>query len=334
MQEEGLACAGPFWLARVAGRELLDTTDGDVAVGDALVLPASGASLVRQTLPVVTADGARFELLCIAPAGTWRHALYWLPALGISARRYLPLAEALAARGIAVVIHEWRGIGSSSRRAGRQCNWGYREILEDDVPAAHEVLRARWPQVTWCLGGHSLGGQIAMLRAALAPTEYAGIVLVASGAPYWRQFRRKWLLAAAFVLAPCLAWLCGCLPGRRIHFGGREARGVIADWARTGRSGRYTVRGFAVDLEQALAELRTPVLGLHLADDWLGPARSLHYLLGKAPLARRDVETLDAQALGVAAATHFAWMQTPQTVAARSARWIHALPASAHGCLS
>lgn len=332
MQQEGLACAGPFWLARIAGRGfLLNTTDGGSAIGGALVLPASDASLVRHTLPVVTADGSRFELLCIAPAGTWRHALYWLPALGISARHYLPLAEALAARGIAVVIHEWRGIGSSSRRASRQCSWGYREILEDDLPVAHRVLRARWPRVTWCLGGHSLGGQIALLRAALTPAEYAGIVLVASGAPYWRQFRRGWLLAGAFVLAPCLAWLCGYLPGRRLRFGGREARGVIADWARTGRSGRYIVPGLAVDLERALAKLRTPVLGLRLADDWLGPARSLQYLLDKVPLARRSVETLDAQALGVQSATHFAWMQTPQAVAARSARWIQTLPASPPG---
>lgn len=294
-------------------------------------MPASGVAWVRHTLPVVSADGSRFELLCIAPTGRWQHALFWLPALGVSARHYLPLAEALAGRGVAVVIHEWRGIGSSNRRASRQCSWGYRELLEDDLPAAHEVLCARWPRVTWCVGGHSLGGQIAMLRAALAPAAYAGIVLVASGAPYWRRFRHGWLLAGAFVLAPCLAWAWGYLPGRRLRFGGREARGIIADWARTGRSGRYLVRGVAVDLEQALAKLRTPVLGLRLADDWLGPARSLQYLLDKAPLARRSMATLDAQALGVESATHFAWMQAPQAVATRSAGWIQALPVSPPG---
>ena len=37
--------------------------------------------------------------------------------------------------GVAVVMHEWRGIGSSDRRAGRRCNWGYRELLQDDLPA-------------------------------------------------------------------------------------------------------------------------------------------------------------------------------------------------------
>lgn len=291
-----------------------------------VILPLDGSKLVHRVLPVTSSDGSRFELLCILPAGEWRRALYWLPALGISARHYLPLAEALAARGIAVVIHEWRGIGSSSRRASRQCNWGYREILQDDLPAAQTVLRMHWPQATWSVGGHSLGGQIAMLRAALVPADYVGIVLVASGAPYWRQFRHGWLIAGALVLAPGLAWLVGYLPGRQIRFGGREARGVIADWARTGRSGRYSVRGWAVDLERALAALRVPVLGLHLADDWLGPMSSLRYLVGKAPLAAHCVDTVSAQELGVERATHYAWMQAPQAVAVRGAAWIKALP--------
>ena len=183
----------------------------------------------------------------------------------------------------------------------------------------------------WCVGGHSLGGRIAMLRAALTPPEYAGIVLVASGAPYWRQFRRGWLLAGAFVLAPCLAWLCGYLPGRRLRFGGREARGVIADWARTGRNGRYVVRGFAVDLEHALAELRTPVLGLRLADDWLGPARSLQYLLdqGATGAAQRG----DARCAGARRRVGNPFRLDADTTGGgrTSARWIQALPASPPG---
>ncbi len=307
---------------------LLNIADGDS--GDAAILaalPLVSPQLLHHTLPVSTGDGSRFELLCVTPAGAWQRALYWLPALGTSARHYLPLAEALAARGVAVVVHEWRGIGSSNRRAGRQCTWGYRDILEDDLPSARAVLRAHWPRAMWHVGGHSLGGQIAMLQAALTPDAYAGIVLVASGAPYWRRFRHAGLLATAYVLAPYLASLCGYLPGRRIRFGGNEARGLIADWARTGRSGRYAARGLTVDLEQALHALRTPVLGLCLADDWLAPPASLRYLLDKAPLARHSVETLTAQTLGVDSATHFAWMQAPQPVAARIARWIEALPA-------
>ena len=321
MQTKGPVLAGPFCLARTGQAELRDASD---AARAGMALLTGGATVIRHTLPVVAGDHSRFELLCVAPEEPWHRALYWLPALGISARNYLPLAEALAARGICVVIHEWRGIGSSNLRASRHCNWGYREILQDDLPAAQDALRARWPHATWCIGGHSLGGQMAMLRAALQPAGYAGIVLVASGVPYWRQFRHAWLLAAAFVLAPCLVWLCGYLPGRRLGFGGREARRLIADWARTGRSGQYRVPGFAPDLEQALAALRTPLLGLCITDDWLGPMRSLRHLLDKAPLARRSMESISVSAPETTSRPHFAWMQAPQAIAERSASWITA----------
>src|SRR5471030_925392 len=109
--------------------------------------PSIIAMPVEQTvLPVSSVDGSRIELLCVHPAAEWQRLLYWLPAMGVPARHYLPLAEALAAQGVAVVVHEWRGIGSSNRRAGRRCNWGYRELLEDDLPAALSAVRARWPQ--------------------------------------------------------------------------------------------------------------------------------------------------------------------------------------------
>jgi predicted alpha/beta hydrolase len=274
-------------------------------------------------IPVAVADGSRFELLCAQPAGDWRRLLYWIPAMGIPARHYLPLAEALAAHGVAVAVHEWRGIGSSNRRAGRACDWGYRELLQDDLPAGLAVLRARWPQATCWLGGHSLGGQLGSLYASLHPAEFAGLLLVASGAPYWRRFRHGWLIGAAYVLAPWLAGLLGYLPGRRIGFGGNEARGVIADWSRTGRAGRYAAAGMPQDFEQQLASLQLPLLALRLRDDWLAPQASLDWLLGKLGPGERSVDVITPQDLG-GPADHFGWMKTPAPIAARIARWLAA----------
>ena len=68
-------------------------------------------------------------------------SLLWLPALGVAAKHYLPFAEVLAERGVAVFVHEWRGHGSSSLRAGRQHDWGYRELLELDLPASEDGMR-------------------------------------------------------------------------------------------------------------------------------------------------------------------------------------------------
>ncbi|MEW9573200.1 alpha/beta fold hydrolase [Rhodanobacter sp. Si-c] len=272
--------------------------------------------------PLTMTDGASVELLYVAPAGAPRELVYWLPAMGVPAKHYLPLAIALAARGVAVALHEWRGIGSSSLRAGRHGNWGYRELLEVDLPAGLAAMRARWPQARPWLGGHSLGGQLACLYASLHPAGTAGIVLVASGAPYWRRFRHGALIGFAYVLAPVLAALLGHLPGRRMGFGGNEARGVTADWARSGRRGRYAATGMAADFEQRLAALELPLLALRLRDDWLGPAASLDWLLGKLPHALRRHELVTPDDLGGQPADHFGWMKTPDTIATRIAGWI------------
>ena len=282
---------------------------------------ATGAPLL---LPVLSADGARFELLAHVPPGEWRELLFWIPALGVPARHYLPLAEALAARGVAMVVHEWRGIGSSDWRAGRHCDWGYRTLLEHDLPAASATVLARWPQARRWIGGHSLGGQFSLLHASRHPGAYAGALLVASGAPYWRCFRWRWLVGAAYLGAPWLAAACGYLPGRRIGFGGNEARTLIADWARSGRSGRYAAAGCDEDLEQQLAGLSLPVLAVRLQDDWLVPAASLDWLLGKLPRAAATRQVVDTAALGADRADHFGWMRTPAPIAARLAAWIAA----------
>lgn len=282
------------------------------------------SAAVPVVIPVTAVDGARFELLAVLPEGSWQRVLYWLPAMGIPARHYLPLAEALAAQGVAVVLHEWRGIGSSDRRAGRRCNWGYRELLHDDLPAGMAALRERWPQARCWLGGHSLGGQLSLLFASRHPTEFAGLLLVASGSPYWRRFRRGWLVGMAYVLSPLLAGVVGYLPGRRIGFGGNEARGVIADWARSGRSGRYAAAGMTQDFEPQLAALQLPLLGLRLADDWLGPQASLDWLLGKLGPAEQTVQVITTQHMGGLPADHFGWMRTPAPVATRIVRWLAA----------
>jgi predicted alpha/beta hydrolase len=279
---------------------------------------------VPVVIPVTAVDGARFELLAVLPQGSWQRVLYWLPAMGIPARHYLPLAEALAAQGVAVVLHEWRGIGSSDHRAGRRCNWGYRELLHDDLPAGLAALRERWPTARCWLGGHSLGGQLSLLFASLHPAEFAGLLLVASGSPYWRRFRRGGLVGMAYVLSPLLAGVVGRLPGRRIGFGGNEARGVIADWARSGRSGRYAAAGMSQDFEQRLAALQLPLLGLRLADDWLGPQASLDWLLGKLGPAEQTVQVITTQDMDGLPADHFGWMRTPAPVATRIVRWLAA----------
>ena len=169
-------------------------------------------------------------------------------------------------------------------------------------------------------GGHSLGGQLACCRLALRNAAADALWLVASGAPYWRAFPLPWRLwlPLAYRFLPWLARRRGVLPGRRIGFGGNEARGVIADWSRTALSGRYAAAGIAADLDGGMAAFSGSVRALSMARDWLAPPSSLAFLSGKLRGAKVQAETLDEAALG-AAADHFAWMAAPAAVAARLA---------------
>ena len=291
-----------------------------------VAMPATERAREPLAVPVSTVDGACFELLCVVPAAP-RRLLYWLPAMGMPVRHYLPFAQALAARGVGVVLHEWRGIGSSDRRADRHCNWGYRELLQVDLVAGMTALHERWPQARRSVGGHSLGGQLGLLLAALHPDVFDSVALVASGAPYWRTFPHGWAIGLCMHLAPLCALLFGYLPGRRLGFAGNEARGVIADWARSGRSGRYAATGMSQDFESRLAALRLPVLALQLRDDWLAPAKSLDWLTGKLGPASRTLESLSPRDLAGEPADHFSWMKTPAPIAARMADWFDALDA-------
>ena len=273
--------------------------------------------LVSHTLALQADDGHRWELIARLPAQP-DAALLWLPALGVAARHYLPFAEALAARGVAVFVHEWRGSGSSSLRASRSNDWGYRELLTRDLPRSEAAICERLPGTALILGGHSLGGQLACCRLAVAPDVARRLWLVASGAPYWRAFgspTRYWL-PLVYRFLPWLADRCGALPGRRMGFGGEEARGLIRDWARSAITGRYAASGLDVDLESAMQALDADVHALVMERDWLGPASSARFLLSKLGRSRTAIEVLDDDSLGTRS-DHFSWMKQPGAVADR-----------------
>ena len=268
--------------------------------------------------PLQARDGHAYALRCTRPADA-RAGLLFLPALGVPARKYDAFAVALAARGFAVAVPEWRGIGSSTLRASRACDWGYAELLGEDLPATLEALD---PALPWCFGGHSLGGQFAAMAAALSPARCAGLVLAATGVPDRRTFRglkRLGIGAFARVLPP-LTRLVGHYPGERLGFAGREAGGLMRDWAATVLGGRYLAYGQDEALDQKLARLRQPALALHFSHDWFVPEASLQGLLDKLGDGPRRCERFDDTRLG-ARADHFRWLRAPGPVAGAVADW-------------
>jgi len=275
----------------------------------------------REPRALAASDGHAWSLSCAIPPRP-SASLLWLPALGVAARHYRTFADALAARGIAVFVHEWRGNGSSNLRASRAVDWGYRELLLADLPASDAAVAAALPGVRRIVGGHSLGGQMACMRLGLAalhndPRIPTALWLAASGAPYWPTWPLPQRLAMPLIyrFLPWLAQVNGTLPGRRIGFGGNEARGLIRDWGRTALSGVYAARGIEADIEAGMAQVCVDARAVRMDDDWLVPRASQDFLLGKLPLARVETVELGARELGVRA-DHFAWMKQPDAVVA------------------
>ncbi len=141
-----------------------------------------------------------------------------------------------------------------------------------------------------------------------------GMVLVAVGLPYFRAYpgwrRRAWVLQLTQGIAATTV-LLGVWPGW--GFGGRQARGVILDWAYTARHGRYPA-----GLEAGLRSVRTPVLAITVDGDAFTPPGTTGHLIGKlvaAPVVREHYTA--AQAGGPV--DHFRWVRASATLAARVA---------------
>jgi predicted alpha/beta hydrolase len=292
-------------------------------------------------------DGQRLGLR-YHPAGGGGPVVLLLPAMGVPAAYYDPFAARLVGVGLDVLVADLRGTGESTPRPDRTSRYGYAD-LAGDVTA----ILATAPELAGrpvLLLGHSLGGHAATVHLALTPhlatptrpageddavaagrpTEagdaagagsaaggVVGLVLVASGAPYYPLYegKRRWWVRAGGWVMPGVARVVGYWPGGRFGFGGPQARGVMRDWGRFARGGRLRELG-GVDVEAALAAVRLPVLGVSVEDDTLTPAATVDHLCGKftgAPVSRHHYTAAEAgQPM-----THFRWTRAAGPLADR-----------------
>lgn len=261
-----------------------------------------------------------------------RFGVLWLPALGVAARHYKQFSEALSARGVAFECVEWRGTGASPQRADRRQDWGYRELLLDSAEALGSA-QSRNPDRVWLLGGHSMGGQLAALLASIAGTgdfgralRPHGLILVATGLPYWRLYSgyMRWGVRAFATILGALTAVIGHFPGRALRFAGREARGVMRDWRHSAIFGSYAARGVQLDLDAALRGLTIPVCAISLQQDSLAPITSMEGLLAKMPRAIASRTLLGLRELRTTA-DHFGWLKKPDAIVETIAAWTSSL---------
>lgn len=249
-----------------------------------------------------------------------------VPALGTPAGAYKRLAAALNESGCHALAMDLRGVGTSALRASRTVVWDYATLVED-LDAAIRRIRAARPLVRLVLLGHSLGGHVSFLQQArFADNGVDGLSLVASGAPYWREYPgfRKALVRLFGAITHLLCGVLGYFPGDWLGFGGKQPAALMSEWATFLRTGEPTVRAWTDPAwRERLRHLRRPVYAVTVEGDAYCPPRATEYLIGLSSCrARIDHHRGEGKAPG-----HFGWMKQPLTIAAQVARFAHSLPA-------
>ncbi|MFR9750682.1 alpha/beta fold hydrolase [Nocardia sp. 004] len=250
-----------------------------------------------RTVPIQMPDGTVVPVRLIPAEGAHRHSvtpdtprpvLVIVPGLGVPAGYYELFASSLAARGFDMAIGELRGNGDSRPKPSSASTYGYHELVSVDFPAIFEVVREQFPDSTPYLLGHSLGGQLGLMYASRIRGRLGGLILIASGTPYYRGYpglSRPGMLFGTAAIS-LTANLAGFWPGDRLSGGfGRQSKVLVSDWARLARTGRFIPVGADIDYEERIARLTLPVLSITMTDDDLTPLSSAEHLLEKLPNA-------------------------------------------------
>lgn len=246
-----------------------------------------------------------------------------MPAMGVAASYYEPLALNLCSQGFQVVTSDLRGIGHSSVRASKSVNFGYHEMVSFDWPAIVKTVKNIFPDNPVYLLGHSLGGQLNALYASQNQEQISGIIFVAAGSVYYKSwaFPKSIGILLGTQLARLISKMWGYLPGKQLGFGGREARTVIRDWAHCALTGYYELKNSLFNFEKALAEIKLPVLAITLEGDNLAPVTSAKNLCEKMCNATIHYQHMTELEMETSGLNHFKWVRYSLPIAEKIRYW-------------
>lgn len=247
-----------------------------------------------------------------------------LPAMGVEAKYYLPLVTCLAATFRApVALADFRGQGENVRRSGPS-EFGYREILEFDLPEIVARLKELYPSRPLYIVDHSIGGQFATLLASQHAGMIRGLVLLASGTAHYRSWRglQRWRYYGFIQFARIVTMFLRRYPGARLGFGGDQPFRFMMDWVAHALTGRYEPIGSKVPYEAQLRSVRLPVLSISIAGDTVAPSAAVEELLGKLAIADICRRTASGIRRHSPWKRHFSWARAPEEMVMMIRGWI------------
>lgn len=240
-----------------------------------------------------------------------------LPALGVPASYYDVLLISLFDCNFSVACVDFHGQGESSIKANSKIDFGYKELLEIDIPVAIEATKKILSKQLF-LFGHSLGGQMACLYAGQHQHNIKGIILCLSGSVFYKSWnglsRYKVLIGTQFSIL--LSRFLGYFPGHIIGFGGKTGKQLIIDWGTQSRSGLYTIGKSNIDWENGLENIKLPILGISLDNDFMAPKGAMTHLCNKMKNARFNHIILKMPSFN-----HFRWARSPEPIIREVIKW-------------
>ncbi len=282
--------------------------------------------IVEERIDVFAEDGVSSSITVFEPQGeSSLPVITCFPAMGVSAEYYRTLAHSLAKEGLIVVTSDLRGIGSSSVRASKQNNFGYFEMIHYDWSAIIKAVKNKFPKNKMFIFGHSLGGQLSSLYLShQKDCEISGLILVTVNSVYYKGygFPDGLKVLVGTNLAYLIALFVGYFPGRTFGFGGIEAKNVIRDWSRQGRTGLYEILNSSLHYETLLAKLTLPVISFSFEGDFFAPSGAAQHLVGKMKNANVKHVHMQPEEYGLKNKFHFSWSKKPDFIVSLIMEWM------------
>ena len=269
-------------------------------------------------------DGAEITALIYAPeSNASDFSFICLPAMGVKASYYNPVAERLVRKGHIVVLCDLRGQGTSNQNPA-SIMFGYKESLELDLPAIINQIKQKFPDKRRIFLGHSLGGQLGLLHASVNPKAVDAIAIIASGSVYYKAYKfphnLKVLLATQSSIL--ISAFFGYFPGHKIGFGGKQPKTVMRDWAYQARTGNYNPKGSELDYGMAMQKLKMPIFACSIERDNFAPHSATDHLVSKLINANITRCKYEPSAHLKDKIDHFKWVKNNEEIIDIVCNWV------------
>ncbi|MFP4091058.1 MAG: alpha/beta fold hydrolase [Cyclobacteriaceae bacterium] len=260
----------------------------------------------EEQFKLQTEDGVSLDALHVRGEEV-KAALQINAATGTKKEFYLNFARYLAAQGYAVVLFDYRGIGSSAPGHLR----GYQADLKDwggkDMATAFAWLKEQYPELPRYILGHSMGGQlIGLMHNA---TEAEGIILAGSLWGYWPLLpfpSNVFYFFIWYLLQPLMTRIFGYLPASWLGIGEDVPAGVANEFRQWCTSPGYLSAYFGRSIrKQFYEQIKVPLLSIVPTDDNIAGRRSVPPLLRLYRYARIEEMWLRPAEFGNKTIGHF-----------------------------